>query len=41
MNFVDNLLAKIALVSANAAADSASFWTSHQPKEPEMNKEDK
>lgn len=41
MKFIDSLVAKLALISANAGADSASFWTSHQPKEPEMNKEDK
>ncbi len=38
MKFFATILAKLALVSAHAAAGSASIWNSYQPKEPDMKK---
>lgn len=38
MKGFDSILAKIALASAKAAANTASLWGSYQPKEPDMKK---
>ena len=38
MKIVENVLAKLALVSARVGAGSASLWYSYQPKEPDMKK---
>lgn len=38
MKVFDAVLAKIALVSAKSGANSASLWTTFQPKEPDMKK---
>ena len=38
MKVVENVLAKLALVSAQAGAKSASLWMAYQPKEPDMKK---
>ena len=38
MKLIDAVIAKIALVSAKAAAGSASLWNQYQPKEPDMKK---
>ena len=41
MKFVETIMAKLALSSANFGAGLASAWSAYQPKEPEMKKEDK
>lgn len=41
MKFVDNALAKLALVSAQTGAGLASIWNAYQPKQPEMVKKSK
>lgn len=41
MKFVETLLAKLALVSANTGAGFASMWSAYQPKEPEVLKKNK
>ena len=38
MKIVENVLAKLAVVSARSGAGSASLWYSYQPKEPDMKK---
>ena len=38
MKVIDAVLAKIALASAKAAANTASLWGTYQPKEPDMKK---
>ena len=38
MKILANILAKCALASACVAAGSASFWSTYQPKEPDMKK---
>lgn len=38
MKVVGTILAKLAFISAQAAAGSASIWNSYQPKEPDMKK---
>ncbi len=38
MRVFATILAKLALVSARAAAGSGSIWNSYQPKEPDMKK---
>lgn len=38
MKFFATLLAKFAFTSARVAAGSASFWSAHQPVEPDMKK---
>lgn len=38
MKLFENILAKLALVSAKAGAGSASLWYAYQPKEPDMSK---
>ena len=38
MKVFDAVIAKVALTSAKAGANTASLWTSFQPKEPDMKK---
>ena len=38
MKVIDAVLAKIALASAKAGANTASLWSAYQPKEPDMKK---
>ena len=38
MKYVENVVAKLALMSARAGAGSASLWFTYQPKEPDMKK---
>mgnify|MGYP003296381418 CR=1 FL=1 len=38
MKVLDKVVAKIVLASAKAGANSASLWSTYQPKEPDMTK---